>query len=353
MKVLVTGGAGYIGSHTCVELINAGHSVVIIDNLSNSCRTAVSRIRKITGKDIVFYEADVQNKPVLHDVLEKHEVDAVIHFAGYKSISESIKEPLKYYENNVAATLTLCEVMKKHNCKKLIFSSSAAVYGEPAFVPITEECPKGKCTNAYARSKWILEQMLCDLYTSDNEWNIILLRYFNPVGAHKSGLIGEDPVGIINNLIPYISQVAIGKLSCLYVFGNDYNTPDGTGVRDYIHVVDLAKAHTKALKQFEKSEWGGVKAYNIGTGKGFSVMEMIRAFEKACGHKIKYKIKPRREGDVASCYCDPTKANLELGWKASKSIEEMCADFWKWQTMNPNGYNPQKHESRFFANIKR
>ena len=336
MKILVTGGAGYIGSHTCVELLNAGYDVVIVDNLYNSNEKAVERIKEITGKDLLFYEADITDGEALDRIFSEEKIDAVIHFAGYKAVGESVQKPMEYYSNNISGTLTLTKVMQKYGVKNIIFSSSATVYGDPAFVPITEECPKGICTNPYGWTKWMLEQILTDIHTSDPKWNVILLRYFNPIGAHSSGLIGEDPKGIPNNLLPYVSQVAIGKLPLIGVFGNDYDTPDGTGVRDYIHVVDLAIGHVKAVTKLEKNE--GVCVYNLGTGNGYSVLQVIHAFEKACGHKLPYEIRPRRAGDIATCYCDPTKAKRELGWEAQYGIDEMCASSWKWQSKNPNGY---------------
>ncbi len=337
MRILVTGGAGYIGSHTCVELLNAGYEVVIVDNFYNSSPKAVDRIGEICGKKPVFYEADICDRAAMEKVFAEEKIDAVIHFAGYKAVGESVRKPVEYYSNNIAGTLVLTDVMRKAGVKNIIFSSSATVYGDPAFVPITEECPKGTCTNPYGWTKWMLEQILTDIHTSDPEWNVILLRYFNPIGAHKSGMIGEDPKGIPNNLLPYVAQVAIGKLPSIGVFGNDYDTPDGTGVRDYIHVVDLADGHVKALRKFEEN--AGVSVYNLGTGNGYSVLQVIAAFEKACGRKLPYEIKPRRAGDIATCYCDPSKAARELGWHAKYGIDEMCADSWKWQSKNPNGYN--------------
>ena len=336
MRILVTGGAGYIGSHTCVELLNAGYDVVVVDNLYNASEKALDRVEKITGKKVVFYNADIRDKQAMNDIFDKEKVDAVIHFAGLKAVGESVVKPIEYYENNIAGTLNLCDAMRNHGVKNIIFSSSATVYGDPAFIPITEECPKGTCTNPYGWTKWMLEQILTDLHTADPEWNVILLRYFNPIGAHKSGMIGEDPKGIPNNLLPYVAQVAIGKLECLGVFGNDYDTPDGTGVRDYIHVVDLAVGHVKALKKLEEKP--EVRVYNLGTGHGYSVLDVVHAFEKACGHEVKYQIKPRRAGDIAMCYCDPTKAKEELGWEAQYGIEEMCQDSWRWQSQNPDGY---------------
>ena len=337
MRILVTGGAGYIGSHTCIELLNAGYEVVVLDNLYNSSEKALERVKQITGKDLTFYEADILDKEALEKIFDKEQIDGVIHFAGLKAVGESVAKPLEYYHNNMTGTFNLCDVMRKHGCKNIIFSSSATVYGDPAFIPITEECPKGKITNPYGQTKGMLEQVLTDLWVADHEWNVVLLRYFNPIGAHESGLIGEDPKGIPNNLVPYIAQVAVGKLECLGVFGNDYDTPDGTGVRDYIHVVDLAKGHVKAMKKLEPGS--GVSIYNLGTGNGYSVLQVVKAFEKACGKEIKYAIKPRRAGDIATCYCDASKAKRELGWEAEKVIEEMCADSWRWQSMNPNGYN--------------
>ena len=336
MTILVTGGAGYIGSHTCVELLNAGYDVVVLDNLYNASEKAVERVKQITGRELVFYNADVCDRAAVTKIFDEPKIVAVILFAGYKAVGESVHKPIEYYTNNIDGTLILTDVMRAHGCKNFIFSSSATVYGDPAFVPITEECPKGKCTNPYGWTKWMIEQILTDIHTADPEWNVILLRYFNPIGAHKSGLIGEDPKGIPNNLLPYIAQVAIGKLNCLGVFGNDYDTPDGTGVRDYIHVVDLARGHVKAIEKLAAND--GVSIYNLGTGHGYSVLQVVAAFEKACGHKIKYEIKPRRDGDIAQCYCDPSRAERELGWKAEYGIEEMCADSWNWQTKNPNGY---------------
>ena len=336
MKILVTGGAGYIGSHTCVELLNEGYDVVILDNLYNSSPKAVERIQEITGKKVTFYQTDLLDKEGIKAVFDKEEIDAVIHFAGLKAVGESVAKPMEYYHNNITGTLNLCDEMRDHNVKNIIFSSSATVYGDPARIPISEECPKGMPTNPYGWTKWMLEQILTDIHTADPQWNVILLRYFNPIGAHKSGLIGEDPKGIPNNLLPYVAQVAIGKLECVGVFGNDYNTPDGTGVRDYIHVVDLAKGHVKAIRKLADKE--GVSVYNLGTGNGYSVLQVIAAFEKACGHKIPYQIKPRRAGDSATCYSTCDKANKELGWKAEFGIEEMCADSWNWQSKNPDGY---------------
>lgn len=336
MAILVTGGAGYIGSHTCVELLNAGYDVVVVDNLYNSSEKALQRVEQITGKKVKFYEVDLLDQPALKDVFDKETIESVIHFAGLKAVGESVHKPLEYYHNNITGTLILCDEMRKHGVKDIVFSSSATVYGDPAEIPITENCPKGEITNPYGRTKGMLEQILTDLHTADAGWNVVLLRYFNPIGAHESGLIGEDPKGIPNNLVPYIAQVAVGKLEYLNVFGNDYDTPDGTGVRDYIHVVDLAKGHVKAVKKLTDRE--GVSIYNLGTGVGYSVLDVLHAYEKACGKTLKYEIKPRRDGDVAVCYSDSAKAKKELGWVAEKGIEEMCADSWKWQSMNPDGY---------------
>jgi UDP-glucose 4-epimerase len=335
MNVLVTGGAGYIGSHTVLELLNKNHQVIVVDNLSNSSKEALRRVTKITGKKPVFYEIDLLDKPELDKVFKKHQIDSVIHFAGYKAVGESVQKPLMYYDNNITSTLYLCELMKKYDVKNIVFSSSATVYGDPHKVPITEDFPLS-ATNPYGRTKLFIEYILKDLYVADDSWNIALLRYFNPVGAHKSGLIGEDPNDIPNNLMPYISQVAVGKLEKLSVFGDDYPTPDGTGVRDYIHVVDLAIGHLKALEKLQTSP--GLVIYNLGTGKGSSVLDMVKAFEKASGKEVPYKIAPRRSGDIATCYADPEKAEKELGWTAKRGIEEMCEDAWRWQSENPNGY---------------
>ncbi len=336
MKILVAGGAGYIGSHTCIELLQAGYEVVVADNLYNASKKAVERVETITGKTVRFYEVDVCDKEALEQIFAREKPDAVIHFAGLKAVGESVHKPMEYYQNNIAGTLTLCEVMRKYNVKNIIFSSSATVYGDPAMIPITEECPKGICTNPYGWTKWMLEQILTDFHTADPEWNVILLRYFNPIGAHKSGLIGEDPKGIPNNLLPYAAQVAIGKLDCLGVFGDDYDTPDGTGVRDYIHVVDLAVGHVKAVQKL--AEKPDVRIYNLGTGKGYSVLDVVHAFERASEKQIPYEIKPRRVGDIATCYCDPGKAKAELGWEASYDLDDMCKDSWRWQSQNPDGY---------------
>lgn len=337
MAVLVTGGAGYIGSHTCVELLNSGYEVVVMDNLYNSNEKALERVEQITGKKVKFYNVDMLDKEAMNDIFERESIDSVIHFAGYKAVGESVRKPLEYYHNNITGTLLLCDVMRNHGVKNIIFSSSATVYGDPAFVPITEDCPKGQITNPYGQTKGMLEQILTDLHVSDPEWNVVLLRYFNPIGAHKAGIIGEDPKGIPNNLVPYIAQVAVGKLEKLGVFGDDYDTPDGTGVRDYIHVVDLARGHVKAMKKFEdKPE---VRIYNLGTGNGYSVLQVLHAFEKACGKTLPYEVKDRRPGDIATCYADPAKAKAELGWEAEYGIDEMCEDSWRWQSTNPNGYN--------------
>ena len=337
MKILVTGGAGYIGSHTCVELLNAGYDVVVADNLYNASEKSLARIKEITGKDLTFYKADITDAAAMNEIFEKEQdVNCVIHFAGLKAVGESVAKPLEYYQNNIAGTLTLCQAMRDHGVKNIIFSSSATVYGDPAFIPITEECPKGTPTNPYGWTKHMIEQILTDFHTADPEWNVILLRYFNPIGAHKSGMIGEDPKGIPNNLLPYIAQVAIGKRECLGVFGNDYDTPDGTGVRDYIHVVDLALGHVAAINKVKENP--GVKIYNLGTGNGYSVLDVVKAFGKACGKPVPYEIKPRRPGDIATCYSDATLAKEELGWEAKYGIDEMCEDSWRWQSQNPDGY---------------
>ncbi|MCR5755878.1 MAG: UDP-glucose 4-epimerase GalE [Acetatifactor sp.] len=337
MRILVTGGAGFIGSHTVVELQQAGYDVVVLDNLSNSSEKSLERVAAITGKKVPFYKADICDREALENIFSKEKVDAVIHFAGLKAVGESVKKPWEYYENNVAGTLTLVDVMRKHGVKNIIFSSSSTVYGDPTTIPVTEECPKGVCTNPYGWTKSMLEQILSDIQKADPEWNVILLRYFNPIGAHPSGTIGENPNGIPNNLMPYITQVAVGKLKELGIFGDDYDTPDGTGVRDYIHVVDLADGHVKALKKIE--EKAGLKIYNLGTGTGYSVLDIVKNFEAATGVKIPYVIKPRRAGDIAINYADATKAKEELGWVAKYGIKEMCADSWRWQKNNPNGYD--------------
>ena len=336
MRILVTGGAGYIGSHTCVELLNEGYEVVIVDNLYNANKKAVDRVEEITGKKVTFYEADICDKEAMDAIFDKEDVQAVIHFAGLKAVGESTVKPLEYYQNNIAGTLTLCDVMRNHGVKNIIFSSSATVYGDPAMIPITEECPKGTCTNPYGWTKWMLEQILTDIQKADPEWNVILLRYFNPIGAHKSGMIGEDPRGIPNNLMPYITQVAIGRREKLSVYGNDYPTPDGTGVRDYIHVVDLAKGHVAAVKYVVSGL--GCEVFNLGTGIGYSVLDMVHAFEKANGVKVPYQIVGRRPGDLPTCYADPAKSERVLGWKAEKNLEDMCRDSWNWQSKNPMGY---------------
>lgn len=336
MNILVTGGAGFIGSHTIIELIKAHHQVVVIDNLCNAHPEALRRVSTIVGQEIPFYEADIRDRNQLEDIFQKHTFDACIHFAGLKAVGESVSMPWEYYDNNINGTLTLLDVMRKHNCKNIIFSSSATVYGSPVEIPITENCPKGQCTNPYGWTKSMLEQILTDLHTADATWNVVLLRYFNPIGAHPSGLIGENPNGIPNNLMPYITQVAIGKRAELGVFGNDYDTPDGTGVRDYIHVVDLANGHVKALQAIERN--CGLDIYNLGTGKGYSVLDVVHAFENANNIKIPYSIKPRRPGDIATCFSDPTKAYRELGWQAQYDITEMCRDSWNWQKNNPEGF---------------
>ncbi len=333
MKILLPGGAGYIGSHTAVELLNAGKEIVIIDNFSNSKKEVLDKIRKITGKDFKFYEMDYLDKEKLDKVFEENEIDAVLNFAGYKAVGESIQEPIEYYKNNISGCLELLETMKKHGVKKFIFSSSATVYGDPETIPITEECKTGGTTNPYGTSKLFIEQILKDTYKSDNTWDICILRYFNPVGAHESGLIGEEPQGIPNNLMPYVARVAAGKLKELSVFGNDYDTKDGTGVRDYIHVVDLAKGHVAALEKLDK-EKKGLFIYNLGTGNGYSVLDMVKGFEKATGKKVPYKIAPRRPGDIATCYADPKKAKEELGWEAKKDINDMCKDSWEYIQKN-------------------
>lgn len=333
--VLVTGGAGFIGSHTSVELLNAGYDIIILDNFVNSKPESLKRIKKLTGKDFKFYQADIRDEEAMTKVFAENKIDAVIHFAGLKSVPQSVKEPLNYYDNNIAGTVCLCRVMDKAGCKKLVFSSSATVYGSKNPSPLREDMPTGGTTNPYGTTKYFIEQILQDLCISDSEWGVSILRYFNPIGAHKSGRIGEDPNGIPGNLMPYITQVAIGKLECLNVCGNDYPTPDGTGVRDYIHVVDLALGHIKALDRLLKVK--GCEVYNLGTGKGYSVLDVVKAFEKASGIKINYRIAPRRAGDVACCYADATKAKEVLGWQAQYDIDDMCADSWRWQSQNPNG----------------
>jgi UDP-glucose 4-epimerase len=335
VKILVTGGAGYIGSHTCLELLGNDYEVVVVDNLSNSKEESLKRVMDLAGKRLEFYKVDLLDKVSLNKVFGKAAFDAVIHFAGLKAVGESVTSPLKYYTNNVAGTIALCEVMIRHNIKNLIFSSSCTVYGNPHKVPITEDFPL-LSTNPYGRTKLIIEDILRDLHRADHTWNVALLRYFNPVGAHKSGRIGEDPNGIPNNLFPFISQVAVGKFPFLSVFGDDYPTPDGTGIRDYIHITDLALGHLKALKMLSSNP--GVVTYNLGTGSGYSVLEIVTAFEKAAGKKIPYRITGRRPGDIALAYADPSLAKKELGWTAERGLDEMCADSWKWQTNNPNGY---------------
>ena len=353
MNILVTGGAGLIGSHTLIELYNAGHTAVVIDNLSNSSRKSLERVAEILGiPEIPFYQVDIRDREGLEKVFAEHQLDACIHFAGLKAVGESVEKPWEYYENNIGGTLVLVDVMRKHGCKNIIFSSSATIYGDPAEIPITENCPKGQCTNPYGWTKSMLEQVLIDIQKADPEWNVVLLRYFNPVGAHPSGRIGENPNGIPNNLMPYITQVAVGKRKELGVFGNDYDTPDGTGVRDYIHVVDLAKAHVAALQCFSskfqvpssKSQPSTLNLkpstiYNIGTGHGYSVLDMVNAFIRVNGVDVPYSIKPRRVGDIATCYCNPAKAKAELGWEAKYGIDEMVRDSWNWQRQNPNGYD--------------
>ena len=336
MNILLTGGAGYIGSHTIIELDKAGHSVVVVDNLVNSNPESLRRVAKIIGKEIPFYKVDVRDKEALSKVFDENKFDAVIHFAGLKAVGESVSKPLEYYHNNMTGTFILLDVMRQHQCKNIIFSSSATVYGDPAIIPITEECPKGHCTNPYGQTKSMLEEVLMDVQKADPEWNVVLLRYFNPIGAHQSGMIGENPNGIPNNLMPYITQVAVGKRKELGVFGNDYPTHDGTGVRDYIHVCDLAAGHVTALKAIERK--CGLGIYNMGTGHGYSVLDMVNAFIKVNGVDVPYVIKPRRAGDIATCYCNPSKAKAELGWEAQYGIDEMVRDSWNWQKNNPNGY---------------
>lgn len=336
MNVLVTGGAGFIGSHTVVELLNGGFGVVVIDDLSNSSEESLRRVEKITGKKVNFYRNDVRDRDALVKIFKKHEIDWVIHFAGFKAVGESVQKPLEYYDNNIGSTLVLLQVMREFGVKNFVFSSSATVYGDPAELPLKETTKLNPTTNPYGTSKAMQEQILKDVWVGDNSWNIVLLRYFNPVGAHESGLIGEDPKGIPNNLMPYVAQVASGKLKRIGVFGNDYDTHDGTGVRDYIHVVDLARGHVAAIKSIKES---GVHIYNLGTGNGYSVLDMIKAFSKACGKELPYEIMPRRAGDIASCYASSEKAERELGWRAERDLETMCRDQWNWQKNNPNGYN--------------
>ena len=336
MAILVTGGAGFIGSHTCVELQESGYDVVVLDNLCNSSEKSLERVEAITGKKVTFYKGDILDRDILGRILEKEDIECCIHFAGLKAVGESVQKPWEYYYNNISGTLTLVDEMRKHGVKNIIFSSSATVYGDPAQIPITEECPKGQCTNPYGQTKSMLEQILTDMQKADPEWNVILLRYFNPIGAHPSGTMGENPSGIPNNLMPYITQVAVGKLKELSVFGNDYDTPDGTGVRDYIHVMDLASGHVAALKKIK--EKAGLCIYNLGTGVGYSVLDIVKNFEEANHVKIPYVIKPRRAGDIATCYADASKAKRELGWEAKYGIRKMCEDSWRWQKNNPNGY---------------
>lgn len=341
--VLVTGGAGFIGSHTVVELLARGYNVVIVDDLSNSSEVAVERVRHIAGLEegperdrLTFYEASILDRDALESIFNNHDIDVMIHFAGFKAVGESVVKPLEYYWNNIAGTLVLVDVAREHGCKNIVFSSSATVYGEPEFIPITESCPKHDATNPYGQTKSMLEQILTDLYVGDNEWNVVLLRYFNPIGAHPSGLIGEDPRGVPNNLMPYISQTAIGRLECLNVFGDDYDTPDGTGVRDYIHVMDLARGHVSAIAYMAAHT--GESIFNLGTGRGYSVLEMVHAFEAANHVHVPYRIAPRRAGDLPTVYACPDKSARILGWRADYSLEDMCRDSWRWQTQNPNGY---------------
>lgn len=337
MSILVTGGAGYIGSHTCVELLNAGYDIVVIDNFYNSQKESLKRVSQITGKEFKFYECDIRDEEGLSEIFSNENIEAVIHFAGLKAVGESCHLPLEYYDNNVGGTITLCRVMKKFGCKKIVFSSSATVYGMNNVSPLREDMPAGGTTNPYGTTKYMIELILKDLFAADNEWSILLLRYFNPIGAHESGRIGENPNGIPNNLMPYISQVAVGKLQKLNVFGDDYDTPDGTGVRDYIHVVDLAIGHIKAVERALKQT--GLDIFNLGTGVGYSVIDIVKTFEKVNNIEIPYVIAPRRPGDIATCYSDPTRALNELGWKAERNLEDMCRDTWKWQSTNPNGYD--------------
>lgn len=337
MKILVTGGAGFIGSHTCVELLNAGYEIVVVDNLYNSSEKSLDRVRELTGKDFAFYPFDIRDKENMRKIFEDHKIDACIHFAGLKAVGESVRKPLEYYDNNIGGTIALCEVMREYGCKKIVFSSSATVYGSSNISPLKEDMKTGGTTNPYGTTKYMIEIILEDFHKGDSEWGVTLLRYFNPIGAHKSGRIGENPNGIPNNLMPYITQVAIGKLPYLNVFGDDYNTPDGTGVRDYIHVVDLALGHVKAVDKLLKEE-PAVNVYNLGTGNGYSVLDIVKAFEQASGQKIEYKIVDRRPGDLDVCYSDATKAYEELGWKAERGLLEMCEDSWRWQSGNPNGF---------------
>lgn len=341
MSVLITGGAGYIGSHTCVELLNSGHDIVIVDNLCNSSYISLDRIRMITGKNVKFYHIDLMDKALLRNVFKRESIKSVIHFAGLKAVGESMIKPLEYYNNNITGTLVLCNVMQEFNVRELIFSSSATVYGDPDNVPVKEDFPLS-ATNPYGRSKLMIEEILKDLCISDPTWHITILRYFNPIGAHYSGLIGEDPKGIPNNLVPYITQVAIGKMDIISVFGDDYDTPDGSGIRDYIHVTDLAKGHMAALEHIHEAN--GIKFYNLGTGSGYSVLELVRAFSSICKRQLPYQIKPRRPGDIARCYADVSLARKELGWTAVKKLDEMCADAWNWQMKNPHGYTNEDYQ---------
>ena len=334
-KILLTGGAGYIGSHTCVEMLNAGYDIVVVDNLCNSSETTLQRIEEITGRSVDFYQADVLDMDAMNQVFTEHSINGVVHFAGLKAVGESVEQPVAYYQNNICGTVSLCKVMQEHGLFDIVFSSSATVYGDPASLPIKEDFPLS-ATNPYGRSKLVIEEILRDLWVSDDRWNITLLRYFNPVGAHATGMLGEDPAGIPNNLMPYIAQVASGRLERLSVFGNDYPTVDGTGVRDYIHVVDLAKGHLRALEKMQGTT--GVNVFNLGTGCGYSVLEMVAAFEKASGVEISYQIVGRRSGDIAVCYADPSRAESVLGWKAELGLEQMCTDTWRWQKNNPDGY---------------
>ena len=336
MKILVTGGAGYIGSHTCVELLNSGYEIVVLDNLDNSSEKSLERVKELTGKDFPFYKVDLLDYEATEKVFSEHKFDSVIHFAGLKAVGESTKIPIRYYHNNITGTLNLVDIMQKYGVFNIVFSSSATVYGMPETVPITEDFPTST-TNPYGSTKLMIERILSDVYASENRWSVTLLRYFNPIGAHKSGRIGEDPKGIPNNLLPYVAQVAVGKLEKIHVYGNDYPTHDGTGVRDYIHVVDLALGHLKAIEK--KTGEAGVHIYNLGTGHGYSVLDVIKAFEKACGKELPYQIDPRRPGDIAECFANPDKAKRELDWAASRGIEEMCEDSWRWQSHNPNGFN--------------
>ena len=338
--VLVTGGAGFIGSHTVVELLNCNYQVVIVDDLSNASEVAVSRVRQIVGdekaQNLTFYKANVLNRDAMEKIFTDHNIDRVIHFAGFKAVGESVTKPIEYYHNNIENTLVLVDVMRNHGCKSIVFSSSSTVYGDPDSLPLTEQSPKKSATNPYGWTKWMIEQILTDLHTADPEWNVVLLRYFNPIGAHPSGLIGEDPKGIPNNLVPYVAQVAVGKREAVQVYGNDYPTPDGTGVRDYIHVCDLASGHVSALRWMNGRE--GVEVFNLGTGTGSSVLDVIRAFSKACGKELPYVIRERRGGDIAANWCDATKAEREMGWKAQYNLADMCRDSWNWQSRNPNGF---------------